>query len=445
MKFFLIVLYLNCFHYILNSRFIETKHHFDEENFSPIGKFLSKSGKIKIRLLFDISYDYRNPTITKNIQHLPIKFIFIDYDVYISIKNLNLDKITKCYKFIQNAIFIKFIDITFHKQNRIILDEEKDNQNLSTIWYFLLLDCDFHTHKMIEDFPFLMTDLTVLDEEGSHFSYEEKYLSTYFTSILFSYILFFAFYLKNFFAEIKKEDLNLHIILCWISTLSIFIYILLQSIHLYIYSIDGIGLYLLDIISLFFWSFSQFIISSLIIFTIAGWGIFYQSLTDYDNLYPTLILSFLVQSVLFVLFHYNEESFEKFHDFDGYVGYLIMVSKMILLILLVYLINEIINKINNFYGENVKLKNFYLSLGIIGILYIMSFPFLYYYVLFIDYIYRHKIIVGGDILIQIMCLYALMKQFTSKHNAFGEYAMYSSPLPKIYKSQVKPKKLLNDH
>ena len=422
----------------LCSQFYEDKHHFDDNNISHLGRFFSINGNIQINLEIDIFDDFINPSITRLIKNIPLKFILIDYEKYIAVNSLiSNDEKSKCNKLLNNALFIKPINLFFSKGKRTILNKkEVKNNNKPTMWYFILIDCDFHSHKMMPDFPFIITNLVVKDDLESHFSYEEKYILQFLIIIIIIYFIILALYCYKIVKIFQNDDLNFHSFLCIFSLIFKFFYLFFKSIHLYIYSINGTGIYIFDIFSLLSWSFSQFIISCVLIFTIAGWGIIYRSLVDYDNLYPTMIIIFIIQSICMVLFHYNEDSMEKFHDFDGYVGYLIILSKAFLLILMIYLLNQIIHKINNSYSSNQKLKDFYFNVAIIGSIYTMSFPFLFVLVCYIDYFNRHKVIVVGDILIQIFNLLILLRIFNNKDNAFREYSMYTAPIPKILKSKV---------
>jgi hypothetical protein len=411
-----------------SSRFIEEKHHFDKEAISFIGKFFSINGKITLTLDIDLQYTYLNPP--KGLKYLDLNFIMIDYEYYnVIVEKKDINSVERCRRMLHNSIYIKEIDIIFEKKKRIFLHKKEiHNNDNPTLWYFLLLDCNFHTHHLFPDFPFIITDLTVTDDTSSHFSYEEKFILQFFSILILIFIVIFGINFKLISKEFRREESNYHILLCYICLLIKFLYICLQTIHLNIYNNNGLGSWTLDITSIVLWSLSQYFLASLILFTIAGWGIFYRSILQYDYLYPTTIIVFLIQSVSLVLTEYNENSIDKFHDFDGRTGSVITISKFFFLVLILFSLNKIMTKIEKQNSSNKKLKDFYLNLAIIGILYTMSFPILCFMVNYIDYFYRHKIIIFSDIIMQVLCVIALLRMFGSKTNAFSEYSMYVDPL-----------------
>jgi hypothetical protein len=411
-----------------NSRFIEEKHLFDQEAISFLGKFFSINGKITLTLDIDIQYTYLNPP--KGLKYLDLSFIMIDYEYYnVIVEMKDINNIERCRRMLHNSIYIKEIDVVFEKKKRTFLNNKAIHNNHNpTLWYFLLLDCNLHTHHLFPDFPFIITDLTVTDDTSSHFSYEEKFILQSFSVLILVFIFILGINCKFILKEFKKEEPNYHLIICYISLLIKFLYICLQTIHLYIYSTNGLGSWTLDIVSIVVWSLSQYFLASLILFTIAGWGIFYRSILQYDYLYPSIIIVFLIQSVSLVLTEYNENSIDKFHDFDGLTGSVINISKSFFFVLILFSLNKIMTKINKHNLSNKKLKDFYFNLAIVGILYTMSFPLLCFMVNYLDYFYRHKVIVCSDIILQVLCVIALLKMFGSKTNAFSEYSIYVDPL-----------------
>ena len=426
-------------HSILCSRFIEEKHHFDQDSLSFAGKFFSINGNVTITLLIDIQYTYR--TSLKGLKFLDLYFIMIDYEFYTEISGLkDIDHVERCRRMLHYSIYIKEIDVVFVKEQRSVLNKQEiHNNNNPTLWYFLIMDCNFHTHKLFPDFPFIITDLTVLDNTDSHFSYEEKFILHFFLILSVVFIIIFASNYEGIFKEMTKEEPNYHILSCWISLFLKLLYVSLQSIHLYVYSLDGLGNYTLEITSIILWSLSQYILESLILFTIGGLGIFYRNIVLFDNLYPTVVIVFIIQTVTLVLTEYNENSIDKFHDFDGRTGLVIIISKSFFFLIIPYLLNKVIIKINKQYSASHRLKDFYLNLAIIGILYTSSFPLLCLMVNYIDYFYRHKIVICGEIILQISCVLALLKMFGNNKSTFYEYSIYVNPLSTDLPRKIKSK------
>ena len=91
----------------LCSQFYEDKHHFDDNNISHLGRFFSINGNIQINLEIDIFDDFINPSITRLIKNIPLKFILIDYEKYQMMKKVNvINCLTMHYSLSQSIYFL---------------------------------------------------------------------------------------------------------------------------------------------------------------------------------------------------------------------------------------------------------------------------------------------------------------------------------------------------
>jgi hypothetical protein len=171
-----------------------------------------------------------------------------------------------------------------------------------------------------------------------------------------------------------------------------------------------------------------------IILSIAGWEVFYKFAADFDNLFPILLITGLIEVVSVILVKFNEESFDKFNDFDGITGKLLILVRSCFLVVIFSKLSVVLEKIKIFEKcWQEKLQNYYFSLGVLGISYSSSTSLVIFAAQFIDYFYQHKFIICCDVLIQTFCLIFSYKLFRIKETLINDLDS-GTTLKKVYSS-----------
>ena len=98
--------------------------------------------------------------------------------------------------------------------------------------------------------------------------------------VLVIFIVLFGKSLSKCMSELRRgENLDTPLFLLVVALMSEVNQILLDSIHLFVYSLDGYGIFLCDALSNIFSMISQFLITFLILLVAHGWTITYDKIT----------------------------------------------------------------------------------------------------------------------------------------------------------------------
>lgn len=139
--------------------------------------------------------------------------------------------------------------------------------------YIVVSDCAGVTHQSYPNLPKIEIDLHMLNS-GSEFSHEESGLIYLYSILLFVYFYFLA---RTTFSVVKdafnKSDIDPAVMALVFAIYMELLHIITQCIHLYIYSYNGSGFFLLDIASTVLQMNSQIVIVGCFIMIAYGWQI----------------------------------------------------------------------------------------------------------------------------------------------------------------------------
>jgi hypothetical protein len=172
-----------------------------------------------------------------------------------------------------------------------------------------------------------------------------------------------------------------------------FTHIILQTLQLVIYALNGSGFAFIGFFADLFCVLSQLVVIILLIFMSTGWGIRNMGEPDMDVFIPILILVFIVQIMVTIISTVVEESYYTFSDYDGLPGYLIIIMRVLMWIWFV------VSIFFNFEEKSGNIADFVTNLMIMGSAYIMSMPTIIAFSWLFSDVMRSKMIIIGTFVI----------------------------------------------
>ena len=141
------------------------------------------------------------------------------------------------------------------------------------VWYIVISDCQGATHEAYPQLPKIEVDLHLLNSE-SEFSHEEYGVMTLYIILFVVYVYFLASTSYSVIVSVmRKDEVDNAVMACVFAIYMELLHIGAQSIHLFLYSQNGQGFFLLDLISNVLQMNSQIIVVGLLIIIAFGWEI----------------------------------------------------------------------------------------------------------------------------------------------------------------------------
>ena len=107
----------------------------------------------------------------------------------------------------------------------------------------------------------------------------------------------------------------------------------METTHLYVYSLDGTGWPIYDMLSKVVQVMSETALTALLFFFANGWTITFQHLDIIDDgeewMFPLALFVMMTQMLNAIMTHYDMEAAHMHHDFAGYQGYILFVLKIL--------------------------------------------------------------------------------------------------------------------
>jgi hypothetical protein len=143
-----------------------------------------------------------------------------------------------------------------------------------------------------------------------------------------------------------------------------------ECIHLYVFSLNGKGVEIVDIFSSIFGLTADFATSFCLLLVASGWTLTYINLDwNYmDTLIPAGMLTFGVNFMVGALSFINRKSHSHHHDLSGVHGYVLMAMKIGIALYFIHLSNYTSKKIPT------KGKPFFNSFYRFGLMFLLSIP-----------------------------------------------------------------------
>mmetsp|Transcript_25441 Transcript_25441/g.22604 ORF Transcript_25441/g.22604 Transcript_25441/m.22604 type:complete len:323 (-) Transcript_25441:22-990(-) len=291
---------------------------------------------------------------------------------------------------------------------------EKQDLPETTVVYAVITDCAGITHQSLPNMPKIIVDLHMLNH-GSEFSHEESGLIYLYTILFFVYLYFLASTAFKIAKDaMNKSEIDASIIGMVFAIYMELLHIATQCIHLYVYTYNGSGFYLLDLASTFFQMNAQIVIIGLFVMIAYGWKITENDITKNTTLIIMGGVVCVIQSSMTFLTAIDDGAHHKYHDYGGFQGLILVILRLAIWIVFVYGILTTIKKVNR------KGKPLLKALAVAGSLFMMAFPALWFLSFMVPAYLRNRLIVFGNLGVQLFAIIILLNQLLKRGTKFNE-------------------------
>jgi len=282
------------------------------------------------------------------------------------------------------------------------------------VWFFVVHDCDKNLAKYYTAGNRLKWELEVRNSDGSHFSEEENGMILPQLLIMGIIIGFFVTNALKFYKFYKTEEsvdyptlILSCVLLCELAAL------FCEVLHLWAYSYNGKGYFILNFGNQAFSVLSQFTITCLLLLIAYGWTIRFMEFEDMDIMIPIAILLGILHIMIVGIGRITDNEHYRYHDYENWAGIVVIVLRLMFYAYWIYLFK---GSYETAHGEE---KVFYARFGVLSTVYFLVFPVLVIIASFaIPPYYRHKVIVIGTLLIQTLTIIVLTYLFTNKKSKY---------------------------
>lgn len=273
--------------------------------------------------------------------------------------------------------------------------------------------------------PKIEVDLHMLNS-GSEFSVEEKGVVTLNIILLVVYMYFLATTTYAVFKQAMGTDnVEAPSMACVFAVYMELLHIATQCVHLYIYSKNGSGFLLLSLVSTILQMNSQIIIVGMLIMISYGWLITDVDLTQNTKLIVLGVIACLFQSLFTFLTAIDDGAHHKYHDYGGFQGFALISLRVILFFVFIF------GVISHYSSVSKKAQSFLKAMAVAGTLYILAFPTLWILSHIAPAYLRNRLIVFGNLGVQLISIIILLNQLAKKGTKFYEASQsYREVLPK---------------
>jgi len=201
--------------------------------------------------------------------------------------------------------------------------------------------------------------------------------------------------------------------------------IFFEWLHLLIYAENGVGSFVLDLLSQAFGTFSQFTMTLLLILIASGWSIDFHRFDELDLYLPLTIMVGIFHIVIVGVGRINDEDPTKFHDYENIPGYIIMSFIMIFYALFAYFVYSTYHKPDS----SSDRRNFYKRFSVFGTIYLLALPLIVFISsVFVAPYVRNKVIILGTLAIQIGTMITLTYLLGSKKSKYNQVSLKGKTL-----------------
>ena len=345
---------------------------------------------------------------------------------------------------------------------------EFDTEERTRGWFLIAADC------ALEQFnarvPPMDYEISLLNPGDTHLPADEYGLPKLYVFVAVMLVAF-GFYAITLIREARKETGGKTHLVVWLLGLA---YVTLlfslscELLHLSVYKNNGKGIWICDLFSEIFDGASQLVVAFVLICLASGW-----TLVEYEddsvrknsvgsllrhpenmvkgaNLGIFVILAFVIfTTVLNILNKWDQEDFTKFHDYESFPGKVLVVVRFLLGVFFVISLLATLraqSKLKSAHSGGDKLIIFLRRLLFFGGLWFLVFPFLVFVAAgSVAHYNRHRLVSGGVLVVQTICMLSLTHQFTSSHSQYHKLSTLADTgvLPGAG-GLVKPQKVSKD-
>ena len=301
-------------------------------------------------------------------------------------------------------------------------------------WFLVLADCaleQFNTQVPPMDY-----EIQLFNDMTTHLPADEQGVPRFILGMFVALCLFLAWAL-TLLVKHYQEAKTVHLVVRLL--LSAFVLqllsMLMELVHLWQYKSDGFGLFWADLLSEMLEGFSQSVIAFVLICLASGWTLVEvehddakansvatllrnpkRLVTGANPVILVIVLVVVLSMVLQVLNKNEDDNFSKFHDYESTPGKLLVLLRFTLGLAFVVSLHVTIRHQVKRGGD--RLISFLRRLMLLGGLWFLAFPLLVFSAGFFAHYLRHRVVTGGVLLLQSVCLCLLSYEFLSHSSTY---------------------------
>ena len=364
----------------------------------PYGATLSSSFRLRFDSISDSSLNY------------PLSVLFFDDDQW------NEAITTKSWEQSKSlAKHIAYVTLTEDGQWSSLESYVVDNISKNQVWYVVVSDCLGLTHAKNPNLPKIVVELHMLNSE-SEFSHEEYGIMTLNFLLLIIYLYFLLTTTYNLVITALRKDEIDNAKVGWIFAIYMeLLHIAAQTVHLVIYSYNGQGFFILDVLSTVLQMNSQIVTVGLLILIAYGWEITDTDLSKNNNKFIILGgATLFLNSIIAFLTAIDDGEHHKYHDYGGLQGLILVIIRICLYWVFMYGVIKTFKKVPR------KTQRFLKALSASGTMYMLTFPILWIFSFIITAHLRNRLIVYGNLGVQLFAIIIMLNQISKKGTKFKE-------------------------
>jgi len=235
---------------------------------------------------------------------------------------------TSCHAKLSEASLVQDVSIPGNGEWSDVFTGMLTQSTSDRVWYFALADCD-RVSSTEKKRTRLRVDLQILNSDGSQFSLEDE--SQVKDHLILASMIIIVF-LSNFWGFIQKwksgESIETVQVMLILSILTSCMAELLKVAHVYVYSLDGSGLLVLDFFAESFEVLSSIILTVIFILISSGWLLQYHEFPEPETYIPVAVLIFIVNVLIVGIGRISDDDWYKVTDYQGLPGFMIVFIRI---------------------------------------------------------------------------------------------------------------------
>eukprot|EP01064_Diplonema_japonicum_P000353 TRINITY_DN10246_c0_g1_i1.p1 TRINITY_DN10246_c0_g1~~TRINITY_DN10246_c0_g1_i1.p1 ORF type:complete len:490 (+),score=90.58 TRINITY_DN10246_c0_g1_i1:87-1556(+) len=307
-------------------------------------------------------------------------------------------------------------------------------------WFLIAADCaleQFNTKVASMNY-----DITLLNPNDNQLPADEFWMPTMYIIVLIAMMVHLGFCL-NMLSNTMESSGRVHLVVklfgcAYLAQVSA---IVLELLHLLVYTLNGRGVFILDFTSELLEGCCALVISFVLICLACGWTLVEEEADSkkamsvatifanprnmaksgnwLGNIFVLLILVLVFYTMMLIFWNkLSDDDFKKFHDNDTASGSKLIQIRLGLFVFFAVSLLATIRKQTLKAGSPI-LRSFLLKLLVFGSLWFVTFPLMVFIANLSAHYHRHRIVVTGVLVMQSLCLGALSHQFLAGSSTYA--------------------------
>ncbi|CAD8212532.1 unnamed protein product [Paramecium octaurelia] len=287
------------------------------------------------------------------------------------------------------------------------------------MWYYAISDCHRRLRDEFKEDQYkkvkFEVDVHIKNVGRTEFSVEQFGIQYFMFAVVLVDIIMLVY--NGYYIVTRHEKYEEFSLALFLLVITLFLEAISYSenlLHLWVYSYNGQGVFLLHVVSVIVQVASQFSLTMILVMLSWGWQINFTKFDSFEIFLPlSLLIAFFQLTIVGVGF-IDYDAYYKDHSYEGWVGWL---ASFIYIGEFIYFINGLSNTYKKSTGA---VQQFIMMLGMYGGCYFVSFPVLQTVNLFVARYLRHKVMEIGTISLRTAAILLLTHLFTSKNSLFAK-------------------------